>query len=225
MSLSQFRRSTRGRAVLVAAIFSLLAGCATAHSTTYRDGAYTGSAFRKIAVFARSGTPDEKRDLESAVCAKLGPESCATGQAVLPPIRNYTAAEVQRALGIANVDAVLLVQPGQDSAAAAYFRSLPTRAAEVGSTQHGNLALLGRTQLGATSPSPTGTHSTSIGVSAQVDQRRAQAALMDRVTGRLVWGGDVVVNSRLGAPVSTNALRVAMAGELATQLRAAGLAR
>ena len=211
MRYNRFRCSSRSGATLLTLLAGALAGCATARATTYRDGAYTGTAFSKIAVFATHMTPEQALGLETQVCATLSAVSCAVGSVVLPPGRGYTGAEVERTLAAADVDGVLTIQPGYDRDAAEYFRYLPTRPAAIGATQHGNLALLGRTQPQSSSSSP--------------DSRRAQAALMDRGSSRLVWGGDVAVDSRWGAPVSTHAVNAAMSKELVAQLRAAGLLR
>jgi hypothetical protein len=221
MSYYQLRRSSTCGVLLPLLLLDLSTGCATAHSTTYRDGAYTGAAFRKIAVVARGMDLDEARQLESQVCGRLAPASCATGQSLLPPVRDYTGAEVQRALGDAEVDGVLLVWGGHNPDAAQFYRTLPARPAAVGATQHGNLALLGRTGAIPTSR----TERASVEPATQADPRQAQAGLMERATGRLVWGGDVAADRRLGAPMSQNALIAAIASELATQLHAARLAR
>ena len=92
----------RARYVLVVV---LLASCASAQLTAFRDPAYTNTEYDRVAVFALGMTLQSTVRVEQSLCEKLSVVRCVAGTSVLPPTRVYSPAEITSALARAGADA------------------------------------------------------------------------------------------------------------------------
>jgi hypothetical protein len=199
-------------------------GCASARLTAFRDPAYPDRRFKNIAVFALGMYLDNAIEVENQLCHKIAPAPCVSGKTVLPPTRVYSNAEIAQYLARDNIDGVLFIVLGDDRSASQYLGTTVSGSSTSITTQSGNVNLYGNTALwNAASQTTTSQQSTATAAYQETRTAHAEIGLFDRVSGNIVWRGEMRVSGQGEANTTDKAFIRAGTNELAAKLKAAGL--
>ncbi len=185
------------RALQFIALAFILSGCITTSMQGYADREPPKKTITHIVAYVAAPT-----SLAASIQSRITSEARNRGViaedafSILPPTRNYTNAEIQKALQSSGVDAVLILKVGDSGImsqyAGTYFQSQTS----------GNASLNGTmTTFGNSSNiSMAGTSTqTTTGMATPVYRYRRQTAfnaqLLEASTGRMLWVGTGQVNA------------------------------
>ncbi len=184
----------RARFVLVVV---LLAGCASAQLTAFRDPAYANTEYDRVAVFALGMTLQSTVRVEQSLCEKLSAARCVAGTSVLPPTRVYSTAEITTALAKAGADAVLLVSLASDNSQTWYAGSVMSGSTSQTTRASGSVNLYGNAATwSGTAQTATSTQAMATPVYQSRRQATAEIGLFDRRTGNIAWRGELLVSGK-----------------------------
>lgn len=209
---------------LLLAALLFLSGCTTSQVTAFRDPAYDATRFYKLAVFALGMNLGTAVAVERQLCEKLAPTGCVAGSSVLPPTRTYSADEATRYLQRSGADAVLVAALASDQTETRYLGTMTSSTVSGSSTTTGTVNLYGNTGvLHASSYGTATARSVSTPIYGYSRVAFGQLGLFERVSGNLVWRGEVRVSGQGLLSITDEAFINSATSSVADELRAAGL--
>ena len=166
-----------------------LAGCASTDMHSFVDPDFRGHAYQNLMISVQIDKLDQRDDAETIFTKEFDEIDgrCLRALDVLPPTREYTDAQFQRALKDAGVDGVLIVRMTEYYEDEYYVppssSTYTTGTLSAHTYYHGNTA---STYGTASSTSHT---TTSGGYTYTKPRIRHEAQLWDVTTGRMAWIG------------------------------------
>lgn len=217
-------RSLSRRSAVAMASVVLAAGCASAKMIAFRDPDFADHHYSKIAVFALGMYMENAVEVEKQVCEKVAPAQCVQGKSILPPTRTYSNEEVAQYLAKAGIDGALIVALAGDDSASQYLGTIATAIVSANSTGSGQITANGSSGTVTTTSQGTATgQSVATPMYSHTRAARAVVGLIDRVTGRIAWRGDMKVSGQGELAVSDAAFIRAATDEIAEKLKENGL--
>lgn len=157
--------------------------------------------------------------------AAEGRLACVEGKSVVPPTR-HDSAEVDRLLGGAGVDGVLVVMLVADQSGTNYLGTVTTSSAGYGGTTRGSLNLYGNTGFwNSTTQGYASAQSVSTPMYAYSRVAFAQVGLFERSNGNIAWHGELKVSGKGAVNITDGAFIKSATSKIAAQLKLAGLLR
>lgn len=185
------------RALPIIAFASILAGCITTSMQGYADREPPKKAISHIVAYVAAPT-----SLAASIHASINSEAKSRGVIaedallILPPTRNYTNAEIQKALQSSGVDGVLIIKVGDTGIMSQYAGTYFQSQTSGNTSLNGTMTTFGNTSnisMGGTSTQ------TTTGMSTPVYRYKRQTAfnaqLVEASSGRTLWVGNGQVNA------------------------------
>ena len=202
----------------------LLSSCATSKITAFRDPAFATKHFSSLVVFAQGMALDSSVKVEKMICNKLFPAPCKSGKSILPPTRQYTAAEVAKYLEDSGSEAVLIVALVADRSNTQYFGTFTTSTASASATSSGPINFYGNHAFWTgTATGYASGQSVSLPVYGYSRVAFGQLGLFDRPTGHIAWRGEINVTGQGALNITDDAFISSATSEISRELKESGL--
>jgi hypothetical protein len=186
-----------GRFLSLAFLSMALTGCVTTSMQGYADRKLPKKPISHIAAYV-AAPPQLAASIQSSIASQGKSRGVFAEDAltILPPTRNYTNGEIQKALQLSGVDAVLIIKVGDTGViqqyAGTYFQSQ-----SYGTTSlNGTMTTFGNTSAIALNGNST---QTTTGIATPMYRYQRQTAftaqLLEASSGRTLWVGNGQVNA------------------------------
>lgn len=204
------------------------AGCASTKVTAFRDPDFASKQYRHVAAFVVGASLAVRQQMEQRLCSEIAPTPCTPGLSVLPPTRQYTAEESTQLIGATGSDAVLIVSIGAEESQSGVigYQTFSTAQATGTATTTGAVNTYGNvgTYQGTTQGNASATgQSTTIPIMYFSRVAAGTVALLDAVTGKTAWSGEMQTHGRGLLATKDSAFASSETKEIIGQLRVAGL--